>query len=148
MSALRASNERDHMRASMRFSPQMLQMLHAARREKHANLTRARVRERKGEVLQSTLHRRAQRPPHSVWRNLTPEQRRNQRLARGVSEVGFTGSIKRTMGFRSRDDVTWRMEDGFENDQPRLDQRERDIRAANERKRQIVASIMLARPAQ
>ncbi|KAK0457647.1 uncharacterized protein EV420DRAFT_1546692 [Desarmillaria tabescens] len=86
-----------------------------ARRNKIANKTRERERERKGEVLMATLRRSRKGPPADVLVRMTPQQREDDRVSRGgIGEVGYLGKVKAQLGWRlsRKDGETRTTEDG------------------------------------
>ncbi|KAJ7742699.1 hypothetical protein DFH07DRAFT_750204 [Mycena maculata] len=95
--------DRDVARSQMPISPELKELTRAARREKIANKTRERMRERRGEILPRTLERARQGPPAHVLVKMTPAQRHADRIVRRVGEVGYVGMIKRRMGMKLRD---------------------------------------------
>ncbi|KAJ7171821.1 hypothetical protein C8R43DRAFT_979553 [Mycena crocata] len=95
--------DRDVARSQMPISPELREMARAARREKIANKTRERERERRGEILPRTLERARQGPPAHVLVHMTPEERHRDKVVRGVGEVGYVGMVKRRMGIKLRD---------------------------------------------
>lgn len=90
----------------------MLSTLLAARREKVRNKTSERERERRGEVLQSTLRRRRKGPPAHVLDRMSEEERKRDKVLRGVSEVGYVGMLKSKAGRKMRDPGMWRRLEG------------------------------------
>ena len=90
----------EEAREKSKFSPEMTEMIKEARREKIRNKTRERERERRGEVLKSTLKRMRQGPPAHILSLMTPEQKRLDKVVRRVSVVGYTGLMKKRMGFK------------------------------------------------
>lgn len=54
---------------------------------------------------------------------------------RSVSEVGYVGWVKRKLGWKLRDPNAWKVEIGKDEDQPRLNALENEIRKENERRR-------------
>ncbi|KAJ7212747.1 hypothetical protein B0H12DRAFT_1213443 [Mycena haematopus] len=101
-----AESEWLHPLQAARAELQMLMgrdMLRAARREKVANKTRERMRERRGEILRCTIERARKGPPAHVLARMTPAERRADRIIRGVGEVGYVGMVKRRMGGKLRD---------------------------------------------
>ncbi|KAJ7239952.1 hypothetical protein B0H12DRAFT_1204141 [Mycena haematopus] len=94
---------RDVARSQKPVSPALIEMLRAARREKVANKTRERMRERRGEILRCTIGRARKGPPAHVLVRMTAAQRRADRIVRGVGEVGYVGMVKRRMGVKLRD---------------------------------------------
>lgn len=97
---------RDDARQRMPISPELQEMVRAARREKIANKTRERMRERRGEILPRTLKRARQGPPAHVLVHMSPAQRHVDKVVRGVGEVGYVGMLKRRMGMKLRDGGT------------------------------------------
>ncbi|KAJ7662124.1 hypothetical protein DFH06DRAFT_1043028 [Mycena polygramma] len=94
---------RDIVRSQTPPSPALLETLRAARREKIANKTRERLRERRGEVLPRTLARARKGPPAHLLPHMTRAERHADRIVRGVAEVGYVGMVKRRMGVKLRD---------------------------------------------
>ncbi|KAF7376042.1 hypothetical protein MSAN_00019000 [Mycena sanguinolenta] len=94
---------RDIARSQLPVSPALLETLRAARREKVANKTRERLRERRGEILRCTIERARKGPPAHVLARMTPAERHADRIVRGVGEVGYVGMVKRRMGVKLRD---------------------------------------------
>ncbi|KIY70791.1 hypothetical protein CYLTODRAFT_419465, partial [Cylindrobasidium torrendii FP15055 ss-10] len=88
-----------------------------ARRTRVENKTRERERERKGEVLKSTLRRRRQGPPPHQLATLGKSNiERDKYVRRGISEVGYLGMVKQNMGFnlKRKDGDTRRTKKGVE----------------------------------
>ncbi|KAJ7609065.1 hypothetical protein FB45DRAFT_845677 [Roridomyces roridus] len=83
--------------------PELVDNARAARREKIANKTRERMRERRGEILPSTLRRARKGPPAHILVRMTPEQKHVDKVVRGVGEVGYVGMVKQRMGVKLRD---------------------------------------------
>ncbi|KAF7301222.1 hypothetical protein MIND_00687000 [Mycena indigotica] len=100
---LNTLNRRDIRRSETPVSPELEATLLAARREKIANKTRERARERAGEVLPITLERQRGRPPGHIFSRMTPKQKHRDRVLRGVGEVGYVGMMKQRMNFKLRD---------------------------------------------
>ena len=80
-----------------------------ARREKIRNKTRERERERRGEVFKAVRERQAKGPPAHVLARMSPERRRLDKVVRSLSEVGYVAMVKKKLGFRLKDDETWRV---------------------------------------
>ncbi|KAJ7126155.1 hypothetical protein C8R44DRAFT_781185 [Mycena epipterygia] len=93
----------DHERSITPVSPELQEMLRAARREKIANKTRENLRERRGEITRRMLKRARKGPPAHVLVHMTPSERRIDKVVRGVGEVGYVGMLKRKVGFKLRD---------------------------------------------
>ncbi|KAF8071824.1 hypothetical protein FPV67DRAFT_1412243 [Lyophyllum atratum] len=117
------------------YPPEMLEAIMAARREKIANKTRERERERRGEVLRRTILRQNKGPPAHVLAMMTPERRKMDKIARSVSEVGYVAQVKRKLGFKLRNPDAWKAELGAPEDKDRLDRLSQEIREENERRR-------------
>ncbi|KAJ6499419.1 hypothetical protein C8R45DRAFT_982327 [Mycena sanguinolenta] len=94
---------RDVARSQLPVSPALMETLRAARREKVANKTRERLRERRGEILPCTIKRARKGPPAHVLARMMPAERHADRIVRRVGEVGYVGMIKRRMGVKLRD---------------------------------------------
>lgn len=94
-------------RAVTPFSEDMAGILKEARREKIRNKTREKERERKGEVLRATIRRRRKGPPAHILERMSEEERRLDKVARGVSEVGYVGMVKSQMNRRMKDPTLW-----------------------------------------
>lgn len=88
-------------------SDEMLAVIKEARREKIRNKTHEKERERRGEVLKSTLRRRRKRPPAHVISRMSDTDRRRDQIARGVSEVGYVGMVKDLLGRRMKNPTLW-----------------------------------------
>jgi len=131
MSALDRSAER----ARLPYPPQLLEAIKKARYQKFVNKQREIQRERRGEVLNSTLRRRNKGPPAHVLQQMTPAERKADRVVRSVSEVGYVGMLKRRLGWRLKDPEAWKVEIGRPEDKERLDQMWKDVRQENIRRR-------------
>lgn len=134
MAIIRKSIARESDRAGSPYPPALLEQIAAARCEKPLNKARERERERRGEVLPRTRARAAKGPPAHEYMQMSPERRRWDKIARNPSEVGYVGAVKRVMGWKLRDDETWRLEDGKPEDQERLNGMEEEVRKENERR--------------
>jgi len=94
---------RDQERANRPFPPDLLEAIIEARRTKIRNKTCEKERERRGEILTSTLKRQRQGPPAHILANMSPERRRMDKVARSLSEVGYVALVKRRLGMRLKD---------------------------------------------
>ena len=94
---------RDQERANRPFPPELLEQIIEARRTKIRNKTREKERERRGEVLKSTLRRQRKGPPAHILAKMSPERRRMDKVARSLSEVGYVALVKRRLGMRLKD---------------------------------------------
>ncbi|KAJ6478837.1 hypothetical protein C8R47DRAFT_1219382 [Mycena vitilis] len=101
--ALAALLHRDTARSQTPPAPALLAILRTARREKIANKSKERMRERRGEVLRCTVARARKGPPAHLLPRMTAAQRHADRVVRGVGEVGYVGLVKMRMGVRLRD---------------------------------------------
>ena len=104
--ALREIDEtfrRDQERANQPFPPELLEQIIEARRTKIRNKTCEKERERRGEILKSTLRRQRKGPPAHILAKMSPERRRMDKIARSLSEVGYVALVKRRLGMRLKD---------------------------------------------
>lgn len=130
------SYAREYKRATSSFPPAMLEQIRAARREKVENKTREVQRERAGQVINRTLRRARKGPPAHVLVRMSPLRRYYDKVARSsVSEVGYVGWVKKKLGFKLSNPDPYAVENGREEDQPRLDAVEEEIRKENLRRR-------------
>jgi hypothetical protein len=108
-----------------------------ARRDRVANKTAQKQRERSGEVTVATIRRRRSAPPAHIQELMTPKQQLVDRALREVSEGGWSGAIKARMGVHMHTPERWKAEGGWEDEKVkrRLDDMEREIQAENERRR-------------
>ena len=136
IASVQASYDLDYTRAQTPYSPDIINMVKAARREKIRNKTREKERERRGEITRNAIKRMNKGPPAHVLSKMTPEQRRRDRILRGPSEAGYAGRIKREAGMKLKDDQSWRREDGSPEMQRELARREQAIRVYQEKRRQ------------
>ncbi|KAG1743734.1 uncharacterized protein EDB91DRAFT_1051121 [Suillus paluster] len=108
-----------------------------ARRDRIANKTAQRQRERSGEVTTATIKRRRNAPPAHIQELMTPRQILMDRAVREASEGGWSGTVKARMGVHMHMSEKWKAEGGWEDQKTkkRLDDMEREIRVENERRR-------------
>lgn len=104
--------ERELKRLTSPISESLRQLTLEARREKIANKTRERERERRGEITTAGARRMRKRPPPNVLRKMRSEEREMDRISRSPSEVGYVRKVKLRMGFKLKDDTTWQRETG------------------------------------
>lgn len=90
----------------MKFTPELLEMAKQARREKIANKTREKERERRGEVLNKTRARMRQGLPAHLISIRGQEGVRKDRIIKSPSEGGYAGMVKRRAGMRIRRDTS------------------------------------------
>ncbi|OAX43758.1 hypothetical protein K503DRAFT_68041 [Rhizopogon vinicolor AM-OR11-026] len=108
-----------------------------ARRDRVANKTAQKQRERSGEVTTATIRRRRSTPPAHIQELMTQKQLLVDRAIREVSEGGWSGAVKARVGVHMYTHEKWKAEGGWEDEEmkKRLDNMERKIRAENERRR-------------
>lgn len=128
--------KRDDARLRAPFPPTLLAAIKQARRDRVINKTRERERERHGEILPRTIRRRNKGPPAHVLAKMSLEERKMDKVARSVSEVGYVGMVKRRLGHKLRDRDGWKKEVGSMESRPRLDRMLKEIRDENERRRE------------
>jgi len=126
---------RDEERARTPFPPKLVEQIMAARRERIANKTRERQRERAGVVLKRTLRRRKQGPPAHILAKMSEKEKHMDWVSRGVSEVGYVGMVKKRLGFKLRDPEAYKGEWGRPEERERLDREAAEIEAEVERRR-------------
>ncbi|KZP21455.1 hypothetical protein FIBSPDRAFT_860637 [Athelia psychrophila] len=126
----------DEARLHSPYPPALLAQIKQARRERWANKTRELERERRGEVVARTMRRRRQAPPADVLARMSGEERRMDKVARSVSEVGYVAQVKRRLGHKIRDEGASKREDGAPEANAGLDDMLGRLRAENERRRQ------------
>ncbi|RPD62662.1 hypothetical protein L226DRAFT_458933 [Lentinus tigrinus ALCF2SS1-7] len=135
MDDISRSFEREKARLQTPYPPEMLEAIKEARREKIRNKTREGERERRGEMTNRLMKRMRQGPPPHVLAMMTDEQRRMDRIARGASEVGYVGQVKRRLGFRLKDGEAGKVEMGQPENREALDRLAEQIALENERRR-------------
>ncbi|KAF8919403.1 hypothetical protein CPB85DRAFT_1276544 [Mucidula mucida] len=111
-------------RGKSTFSQPLFNQIIQARREKIANKTKERKRERAGEILKGTAKRSATGPPAHVLAKFSPKQKQFAKDIRmGVSQVGYHGMVKSRKGMNlvlrdgqarttDRGEETWSVLDG------------------------------------
>lgn len=127
----------DEERMRSGFPVKLIEQLKDAKRDKVVNKSREKMRERRGEILRSTLIRRRSLPPAHVLSTMTPSQKKLYKIARGsLSEVGYVGAVKRKLGWKLKDPgLGEKLEAGEVGERERLDEMERSIRRENARRR-------------
>lgn len=139
---LQNSFDLEEKRQALQPSPELVAAVKQARREKVANKTRERERERRGEILPCTLKRARKGPPAHVLTRMSDLERRMDKVARrSVSEVGYVGATKRRLGWKLKDGGEGlRKEAGVrEGEKERLDREMMKLRTENERRRKKAA---------
>jgi len=123
-------------RQRMSYSPELLEQIKQARREKVANKTRELQREARGEILNRTIFRARTGPPAHVLAGMTSLQKHLDKVSRSnVSEVGYVGWAKRRLGWKLRKPDAWKVEIGKPENKEVLDAMAEEIRQENERRR-------------
>ncbi|TFK91849.1 hypothetical protein K466DRAFT_481813 [Polyporus arcularius HHB13444] len=135
MDSVSEAFQREKARLNAPYPSEMLEAIKEARREKIRNKTREGERERRGEMTNRLSKRMRQGPPAHVLALMTDEQRRMDRVARGASEVGYVGHVKRRLGFRLRDGEAGKVELGQPENRETLDNVADEIAQENERRR-------------
>ncbi|KAF9045790.1 hypothetical protein BDZ89DRAFT_137027 [Hymenopellis radicata] len=138
-------------RGKSTFSQPLFNQIIQARRDKIANKTKERNRERAGEILKGTAKRSATGPPAHVLAKFSPRQKQFAKDIRmGVSQVGCHGMVKSRKGMNleprerqsrktDRGEETWSVLDGRwvnATDEKRLDRRWVEIAEENHRRQQ------------
>ncbi|KAI0699940.1 hypothetical protein C8T65DRAFT_812223 [Cerioporus squamosus] len=127
--------ERERARLNAPYPPEMLEAIKEARREKIRNKTREGERERRGEMTNRLSKRMRQGPPAHVLALMSDKQRHMDRIARGASEVGYVGQVKRRLGFGLKDGEAGKAELGQPENRETLDKVAVAIAQENERRR-------------
>ncbi|KAI8994218.1 hypothetical protein BD414DRAFT_436884 [Trametes punicea] len=127
----------ERMRESTPYPPELLEQVKAARREKVANKTRERERERRGEMTNRLRKQMRQSPPAHILVKMSARQRRMDAIARGASEVGYVAKVKHALGFKLRDPDTWKAELGKPENKEMLDRIAEEIENENARRRSV-----------
>ncbi|KXN84901.1 hypothetical protein AN958_11927 [Leucoagaricus sp. SymC.cos] len=103
--------DRGTARARTPFSPELLDQLKTARKERVLNKTRERNRELRGEMTRSLLKRLRKGPPAHILHRMSPRDRYWDQIARHPSEVGFTAMVKRKLGYGFKNPDAWIVEE-------------------------------------
>lgn len=131
--------ERERIRQS--FSPELMERIFEARREKVRNKSHEREREHRGEETKSSLRRKRKGPPAHILAKMTAEQRKMDEISRSLSEAGYVGLVKKRLGFKLKD-PEHPLELGKKKNRPLLDEATSLIRAEN-RRRALEAQKMI-----
>ncbi|KAF5338362.1 hypothetical protein D9611_012507 [Ephemerocybe angulata] len=124
--------ERSQARLRTTVSPELFEVMAAARRFKIANKTRERENERRGVLTRASLKRARGRPPAHVWDRMSEEEKEVDRVKRLQGEGGYVGMVKRMAGMRMRDGDTWKKEVEANEE---AKERECQVERENERRR-------------
>lgn len=107
VSTIRELHEADKpyfARAQGPIPPALLEQVRIAKRDKVLNKTKERERERRGEILRSTLRRARQGLPARLILTTSAEKQAEDKLVRGnISDVGYLGTVKARRGWRVRE---------------------------------------------
>ncbi|KAF7977210.1 hypothetical protein HWV62_4473 [Athelia sp. TMB] len=125
----------DEERLRSPYPPKLLADIKQARRERHANKTRELERERRGETTARMIRRRRQGPPAAILSAMSEEERKMDKVARSVSEVGYVAQVKRRLGHKLRNPEAWKRENGAPEARTDLHESLERIRDENERRR-------------
>ena len=125
----------DEERLRSPYPPKLLADIKQARRERHANKTRELERERRGETTARMIRRHRQGPPAAILSTMSDEERKMDKVARSVSEVGYVAKVKRRLGHKLRNPEAWKRENGAPEARTGLHEMLERIRAENERRR-------------
>ena len=110
---LRESFKRDEARLNTPYTDELIEIVQAARREKHRNLTNEKIRERRGEMTRKWLKRRRSQPPSLIRYRMTEKEKMTWWVSKCVSEVGYIGMLKRKLGMKLKDPDAWKRENGL-----------------------------------
>ncbi len=135
MAGTSASFKLEQVRAQAPYPPELLAAIKEARREKIRNKTRERERERRGEMTNHLVKQMRTGPPAHVLALMTEKQRRMDSLARGASEVGYVGQVKRKLGHKLKNSDAWKVELGQPENMEMLRRMEVEIETENARRR-------------
>ncbi|KAI0357526.1 hypothetical protein OH77DRAFT_1399072 [Trametes cingulata] len=135
LKAMAECSKREWERLNAPYPPELLELLKAARREKIANKTRERERERRGEMTNRLLKQMRKSPPAHILVFMSDKRRRMDAIARGASEVGYVGKVKRALGYKLRNPDAWKVELGKPENKEMLDRMAEEIEQENARRR-------------
>lgn len=124
--------ERERARLNAPYPPEMLEAIKEARREKIRNKTHEGERERRGEMTNRLSKRMRQGPPAHILALMMERQKHMDHVARGASEVGYVGRVKRKLGFGLRDGEVGKAELGRLENKGALDKVAEDIAREND----------------
>ena len=110
---LQESFNREEARLHAPYTDELIEVVRAARREKHRNLTNEKIRERRGEMTRKWLERRRSRPPSLIRYRMTEKEKMTWWVSKCVSEVGYIGMLKRKLGIKLKDPDAWKREHGL-----------------------------------
>lgn len=128
---------RDYERANAPYTDELVEMVKAARREKHRNLTNEKIRERRGEMTRKWLKRRRSRPPPLIRHKMTEREKMTWRVSKSVGEVGYIGMLKRKLGIRLKNPDAWKRENGLPHTKAKTDSDLAVVEMGNRRRREL-----------
>ncbi|KAL1950426.1 hypothetical protein VTO73DRAFT_5550 [Trametes versicolor] len=131
---IKRSFDQGRRRSRMPFPLALLEQIKSARRARIENKTRERERERRGEMTNRLLKQMRGRPPAHRLALMSLRQRRMDAIARGVSEVGYVGQVKRALGFKLRNPDAWKAEMGRPENREMLDRLAKEVEEENARR--------------
>jgi hypothetical protein len=110
---LQESFNREKARLHAPVTNELIEIVRAARREKHRNLTNEKIRERRGEMTRKWLKRRRSHPPPLLRYRMTEKEKMTWWVSKCVSEVGYIGKLKRQLGIKLKNPDAWKREHGL-----------------------------------
>ncbi|KAF9475999.1 hypothetical protein BDN70DRAFT_996024 [Pholiota conissans] len=144
---IRGRQRHEYLRAAQTFSPELMETVIEARREKIRNKTREKERERRGELTKGAILRERKGPPAHILTKMTPKQREMDKISRSLSEVGYVAVVKKRLGFKLKNpEVVVELELGKEDNRPILDEAVSLIRAENRRRQKEMKSVIKKSP--
>ncbi|KDQ21609.1 hypothetical protein BOTBODRAFT_26047 [Botryobasidium botryosum FD-172 SS1] len=133
LSYIQATFSLDHERLSTPFPPSLLELTKEARREKVANKTRERARERAGEILKCTIECKRKGPPAHLLAVMSKEDIQRDKILRGSGWGGYVGWL-RTGKWGEADE-------GKEENRAWLEGVEQELERENEMRRKPAGSL-------
>jgi hypothetical protein len=128
---------REDARFHAPYTDELINIVKAARREKHRNLTNEKIRERRGEMTSKWLKRRRSRPPSLIRYRLTEEERMTWWVSKCVSEVGYIGMLKRKLGIKMKNPDAWKREHGLPHAKEKTDRDLAVVERGNRRRQEL-----------
>ncbi|KAF9783208.1 hypothetical protein BJ322DRAFT_141431 [Thelephora terrestris] len=126
--------QRDNARLHAPYTDELIQIVEAARREKHRNLTNEKIRERRGEMTRKWLKRRRSRPPSLMRYRMTEKEKMTWWVSKCVSEVGYIGMLKRKLGIKLKNPDAWKREHGLPHLKEKVDRDLAVVKMGNRRR--------------
>ncbi|KZT43782.1 hypothetical protein SISSUDRAFT_1124464 [Sistotremastrum suecicum HHB10207 ss-3] len=126
----------DEARKRMTYTPQMLETIKQARRNKIVNKRRERFNARTGFYSARIMARMRKGPPAPVLAMMTEEEKRDDATARSPSQTGYVRKVKQKLGMRV-DPQGYDVEEGAPGNRERLELEAKKIEKYNEWKRGV-----------